>query len=71
MKLASGDENWSHELAHDAKQSFIDYMKTVDLEQARADMAIVAEENAPPDAKKLEASNVTPAVDDLSRSEMD
>lgn len=57
MIAASGDNNWVCETAHEAHQSWLDFVKQrVNLEAAGKEMEAVAEQQAPPDAKALELS---------------
>ncbi len=55
MKAASGDENWVIETAEESRRSYIDYLSTAVLDDARRALELVASNNSlPVGAKALE-----------------
>lgn len=55
MKAASGSDSWILETAEESKRSFIDYLSTHNLSEARQELEAVASEGAlSPNAKALE-----------------
>lgn len=57
MKVASGDENWVLETAEDAKRGYLEYLQSIQPEEAQQALEAAAEQSPPPpEAKALEAN---------------
>ncbi len=58
MKIASGNGDWILETAADAQKAYIDYVKSVDLSQARESLEAAANApDVPEGAKALETGS--------------